>query len=113
MSSAAIVARAQVMSPGATVGGIVRVPQQPTPHQHCVGYEHCSSEERPCACEPRREGIMAIRRQDQCRPEPNLEDPQWHSGTPTPARSVGELEATEQMREPCQRDHETENGEQE
>jgi hypothetical protein len=56
---------------------------------------------------------MAVRRQDQCRPEPNLEDPQWHSGTPAPARSVGQLEATEQMGDPRQRDHDTQDGEQE
>ena len=57
--------------------------------------------------------IMAIRRQDECRPEPNLEDPQWHSGTPAPARPVGKLEATEQMGDPRQRDHDTQDGEQE
>ena len=53
---AAIVARAQVISAryvGATAGRVVRVSQQPAPHQNCVGDEHGSSEERPGACEPR------------------------------------------------------------
>ena len=31
---------------------VVRVSQQPAPHQQRVGDEHRSSEERPCACEP-------------------------------------------------------------
>jgi len=55
---------------------------------------------------------MAVRRQDQCRPEPDLEDPQWHSGTPAPARSVSELEAPEPMSDPRQRDHDTQDREQ-
>ena len=56
---------------------------------------------------------MAVRRQDQRRSEPNLEDPQWDSGTPAPARPVSELEATEQMCDPRQRDHDNQDGEQE
>jgi hypothetical protein len=34
----------------------------------------------PRACEPRRDGTALARRQDQRRPEPNLEDSQRHSG---------------------------------
>jgi hypothetical protein len=54
---------------------------------------------------------MAVRRQDERRPKPDLEDPQWRSGTP--ARSVGELEATEQMGDSRQHDHDRQDGEQE
>jgi hypothetical protein len=56
---------------------------------------------------------MAIRRQDECRPEPDLEDPQWHAGTPAPARSVREFETADQMSDSRQGDHRAQNREQE
>jgi len=67
----------------------------------------------PRAYEPRREGTALARRQDQRRPEPNLEDSQRHSGTPAPPRPVGQLEAREQMDDPREREHDTENCESE
>jgi hypothetical protein len=72
------------------------VSQQPGPHQKCVGYEHGSSEESPCACEPRREGSWRSAVRISVVPSPISRIP----GTPAPARSVGKLEPTEQMGEP-------------
>ena len=67
----------------------------------------------PRDCEPRRKGTALARRQDLRRPEPNLEDSQRHSGTSAPPRPVGQLEATEQMDDPREREHDTENCESE
>jgi hypothetical protein len=70
-------------------------------------------EERPCAREPGGERTAVARRQYERRAEPDLENPQWDAGAPSPARRVGELEATEEMDDPGQHNHDAEDREQE